>query len=64
MPRSKKNSKQNLPLDLQAQLHKKTWVKTEHDKAVQVHHDNIDRYVQLDLERYHIVLVTDQRCIY
>ena len=48
MPRSKKNSKQNLPLDLQAQLHKKTWVKEEHDKAVQVHHDNIDRVRNLE----------------
>ena len=48
MPRSKKFSKENLPLDLQAQLHKKTWVKTEHDKAVQVHHDNIDRVRNLE----------------
>ena len=48
MPRSKKFSKENLPLDLQAQLHKKTWVKTEHDKAVQIHHDNIDRVRELE----------------
>lgn len=48
MPRSKKNSKQNLPLNLQAQLHKKTWVKEEHDKAVQIHHDNIDRVRKLE----------------
>ena len=37
MPRSKKNSKQNLPLDLQAQLHKKTWVKEERIPNVPVH---------------------------
>jgi len=48
MPRSKKNSKENLPLELQAQLHKETWVKTEHDKAVKVHHDNIDRVRELE----------------
>ena len=48
MPRSKKFTKENLPLDLQAQLHKKTWVKTEHDKAVKVHHDNIDRVRELE----------------
>ena len=48
MPKSKKFSKENLPLEIQAQLHKKTWVKTEHDKAVQVHHDNIDRVRKLE----------------
>ena len=48
MPKSKKFSKESLPLEIQAQLHKKTWVKTEHDKAVQVHHDNIDRVRNLE----------------
>ena len=48
MPKSKKFSKENLPLEVQAQLHKKTWVKAEHDKAVQIHHDNIDRVRRLE----------------
>ena len=48
MPKSKKFSKENLPLEVQAQLHKKTWVKAEHDKAVQIHHDNIDRVRKLE----------------
>ena len=48
MPRSKKFSKENLPLEVQTQLHKKMWVKAEHDKAVQVHHDNIDRVRKLE----------------
>ena len=50
MPKSKKFSKENLPLEIQAQLHKKTWVKEEHDKAVQVHHDNIDRVRKLEAQ--------------
>ena len=48
MPKSKKFSKENLPLEVQAQLHKKIWVKTEHDRAVQIHHDNIDRVRKLE----------------
>ena len=48
MPRSKKFSKENLPLEVQAQLHKKIWVKAEHDRAVQIHHDNIDRVRKLE----------------
>ena len=43
MTRPKKTKITNLPVDLQAQLHRKTWVQQEHDKAVKVHHDNIDR---------------------
>ena len=50
MPKSKKFSKENLPLEIQAQLHKKTWVKEAHDKAVQVHHDNIDRVRKLEAQ--------------
>ena len=48
MPKSKKFSKENLPLEVQAQLHKKIWVKAEHDRAVQIHHDNIDRVRKLE----------------